>query len=233
MKFWPSRGTIGSPVLPSGEQSLFRAYHSAGSISRFSHSFLLSALIPLKVPSWLPSSGCAEVCPSRPHRLTVSLFPFFSYLGGILFCQLERSPVAILFFVFLCSSSPRLFLLVPWEVAGSFGACVFLLCFLFSFPVLFFRAVLIFFWLCTWKDPRLLMVAEDPGYLTFCCGFLFLLDVSSFGLQASWVFLFFRGPLVPASLDLACFFLLGLAHSFGPPSLWSFLDLNKEFHFSC
>ena len=49
-----------------------------------------------------------------------------------------------------------------------------------------------------------LVVAEDPSYLTSCRGFLFLLDVSSSGLQASWACFFFRGPLAPASLDLAC-----------------------------
>ena len=145
-----------------------------------------------------------------------------SLMEWVVHCQkigiLDQMTVAILFFVFLCSGSPRRFLLVPWEVAGSFGACVFLLCFLFSFPVLFFRAVLIFFWLCAWKDPRLLIVAEDPGYLISCHGFFFLLDVSSSGLQASWAFLFFRGPPAHASLDLACFSfwawltLLGLSH---------------------
>ena len=63
------------------------------------------------------------------------------------------------------------------------------------------------------------MVAEDPGYLASCREFLFILDVSSSRLQASWAFLFFHGPLAPASLDFSLFFsLLGLAHSFGPPS---------------
>ena len=56
---------------------MFHAYHSAGSISYFSHSFLPSALIPLKFPSWLPSSGCTEICPSWSHRLEVPLLPFF------------------------------------------------------------------------------------------------------------------------------------------------------------
>ena len=77
MKFWPSKGTIGSPVLSSCEQSLFRAFHSAGSISHFPHSFLLSALIPLKVPGWLPFSGCAEICPSQSHHLSIPCLHFF------------------------------------------------------------------------------------------------------------------------------------------------------------
>ena len=64
------------------------------------------------------------------------------------------------------------------------------------------------------------MIAEDPGYLASCSEFLFLLDVSSFGLHASQAFLFFRGPLAPASLDLACFF------PFGPGSLfWASLTM--------
>ena len=152
--------------------------------------------------------------------LTVWQFPFCPFFPSRRNPILPtwKSPVAILFFVFLCSGSPWRFLLVPWEAVGSFGACVFLLCFVFSFPVLFFRVVLIFFWLCAWKDSRLLIVAEDPGYLISCRGFLFLLDVSSSGLQASWAFLFFCGPFAPASLDLACFSfwawltLLGLSH---------------------
>ena len=64
------------------------------------------------------------------------------------------------------------------------------------------------------------MIAEDPGYLASYREFLFLLDLSSFGLQASWAFLFFRGPFTPASLDLACFF------PFGPGSLfWASLTM--------
>ena len=55
----------------------YRAFYSTGSISHFSHSFLLSALIPLKVPGWLLSSGCAEVCPSRSHHLSILYLPFF------------------------------------------------------------------------------------------------------------------------------------------------------------
>ena len=153
------------------------------------------------------------------------LLPFFPS-GRNPILPTWKSLVAIPLFVFLHSGSPRRFPLVPWEVAGYFFffCWVFwhlwlLLYFLFSFLVLFFWAVLIFFWLCAWKDPCLLMVAKDPGYLISCRGFLFLLDVSSFGLQASRAcFFFFRGPLAPASLDLACFSfwawltLLGISH---------------------
>ena len=130
-------------------------------ISVFSHSFLLSALILLKVPSWPSSLGCAEVCPSRhPHFWRLPLFPFLSHLGGILFCHFWKLFVIILL---PCLGSPRLFLSVPWEVAG-FAFFAFVSCFLLlSF---FFRAVLIFLRLCAWRDLRLLMVPEDPCFLS-------------------------------------------------------------------
>ena len=70
------------------------------------------------------------------------------------------------------------------------------------------------------------MVTEDPGYLISFRGFLFLLDVSSFGLQASWAFFFFRGPLALASLDLACFFSFGLGSLFWASLTVILLDLN-------
>ena len=61
---------------------------SLSPVSVFSHSFLLSALILLKVPGWPSSLSCAEVCPSRhPHFWRLPLFPFLSHLGGILFCH--------------------------------------------------------------------------------------------------------------------------------------------------
>ena len=73
---------------------------SVSPVSVFSHSFLLSALILLKVPGWPSSLGCAEVCPSRhPHFWRLPLFPFLSHLGGILFCQLESR---LLSFFLLC-----------------------------------------------------------------------------------------------------------------------------------
>ena len=213
MKFWSSRGTIDSPVLPSCEQSLFRAYHSVSLISRFSHSFLLSALIPFKVPGWLPSSGCAEVCPSRSHRLAVPLFPFFpiwaeSYSANLkVACCHSLFRISLFWFPETLSACAIRGRWVFWRLC-------FLLCFLFSFPVIFFRAVLIFFWLCAWKDPRLLMVAKDPSYLTSCHGFLFLLDVSSSGLQASWAFFIL--------LWSPCIYFFGLGLYF---SFWAWLTL--------
>ena len=83
-------GLPGEPLVPLFCSFANRARPvpivSVSSVSVFSHSFLLSALILLKVPSWPPSLGCAEVCPSRHHRLAIPLFPFFSHLGGIPFC---------------------------------------------------------------------------------------------------------------------------------------------------
>ena len=230
MRFWHPRGTIGSPVSSYGLQSLFRAYHSVGSISCFSHSFLLLALIHLKVPGWLPSSGRVEVCPSRSCRWVVPSFAPFSHLGGIPFCRLESRLLPFSFSYFsilvprdascLCHERSLVFCWVFWRLW-------LLLCFLFSFLVLFFRIVLIFFWLCAWKDPRLLMVAENPGYLISCHGFLFLFDVSLFGLQASWAYFF-----ILWWSPCTCFFGLGL-FSFGLGSLfWAsltviLLDLTK------
>ena len=183
MEFWSSRGIVGSPVLPSCELSLFRAYHSISPISRFSHSFLLSALILLKVPDWPPSLGCAEVCPSWHHRFGSSTFPFFfpiwaeSYSANLkTACYHSFFCVSLFWFleVFFCLCHER--------SLGFTGACVLLLCFLFSSSVSFFRVVLVFLWLCAWKDPRLLKVAEDPDFLSPAVVFFFLLDASSSGL---------------------------------------------------
>ena len=144
MKFWPPRGTIGSPVLSYGEQSLFHAYHSAGSISHFSHSFLLLALISLKVPGWLPSSGCAEVCPSRSHRLAVPLFPFFPIWAESYSANLKVACCHSLFRISLFWF-PETLSACAMRGRWVFWCLCFLLYFLFSFPVFFFRAVLIFF----------------------------------------------------------------------------------------
>ena len=144
MKFWHLRGTIGSPVLFYGEQSLFHAYHSTNSISYFSHSFHLSALIPLKVPSWLPSLGCAEVCLSRFHCLAVPLLPFFPIWAESHFANLKVTCCHSFFHISLYwfpETLPTCAMRGRWV----FWRLCCLLCFLFSFPVLFFRAVLIFF----------------------------------------------------------------------------------------
>ena len=122
--------------------------------------------------------------------LTVWQFPFcpFSHLGGIPFCRLESR---LLPFLFFCWVFWRLWLL---------------LCFLFSFLVLFFRTILIFLWLClcTLKDPRLLVVAEDPGYFNLVVGFFFLM----------LLLLGFKplGPAISSFLWPPCTYFLGLGY---------------------
>ena len=165
MKFWPFRGTIGSPVLLSCEQSLFRAFHSAGSISRFSHSFLLSALIPLKIPGWLPSSGCAEVCPSRSHHLSIPCLPFFP-----IWAESHSAKLKVVWCHFLFHISLFWFLetLLAYVMRGRwvFWRLCFFALFLIFFSRHFLSNCLNLLWLCAWKDPRPLMIAEDPSYLS-------------------------------------------------------------------
>ena len=85
-------GLPGEPLVPLFCSFANRARPvpivSVSPFSVFSHSFLLLALILLKVPGWPSSLGRAEVCPSRhPHFWRLPLFPFLSHLGGILFCH--------------------------------------------------------------------------------------------------------------------------------------------------
>ena len=106
----------------------------------FFHCFPLSALIHLKVHDWLPTSGCAEVCPSRSHRLAVLPFCPFSYLGGIPFCQLESRllPFPFSYFSILVPRDASHLCHERSLVISSFFCWVFwrlwlLLCFSFSF----------------------------------------------------------------------------------------------------
>ena len=161
--------------------------------------------------------------------LAFSTFPFSFPSGRNPVLPNWKSLVIILFFVLPCSGSPRLFLSVPWKVAGFYWRSrSFCFCFLFSSSVFFFKAVLVFLCLCAWRDLRLLMVPEDPCFLSLAVVLFFFLDASLSGLQDPLgLFLFLHGSLVSATLGLAWFFLLGLTHSFGLSSLWSFLDLNR------
>ena len=65
-------GLPGEPLVPLFCPFANRArpvpIMSVSPVSVFSHSFLLSALILLKVLGWPSSLGCAEVCPSRHPR---------------------------------------------------------------------------------------------------------------------------------------------------------------------
>ena len=129
--FWSSRGTVGSPVLPFCKQSTSCTHHSVSLISIFSHYFLLSALILLKIPGWPSSLGCAKVCPSRhPFFLHFPLFPFLSHSGGILFCQLESRLLSFFFLCFPVLVPRGFFCLCHERSLGSTSACVLLLLFL-------------------------------------------------------------------------------------------------------
>ena len=172
----------------------------------------------------LPSSGCAEVCPSRSHRLAVPLLPFFpiwaeSYSANLkVACCHSLFRISLFWFPETLSACAMRGRWVFWRL------CFFAL-FLIFFSRPFLSNCLNLLWLCAWKDPRPLMIAEDPGYLASCREFLFLLDVSSFGLQAAWAFFILSWSLVPASLDLACFS-FGLDLLFWASLTVIFLDLN-------
>ena len=115
---------------------------SVSPFSIFSHSFLLSALILLKVPSWPSSLGRAEVCPSRhPHFWRLPLFPFLSYLDGILFCHFES---CLLSFFFPVLVSRGLFCLCH-ERSLAFFLLLFLVFLLLSFSIELSQSSLFFF----------------------------------------------------------------------------------------
>ena len=205
-------GLPGEPLVPLfclfANRARLVPIISISPVSLFSHSFLLSALILLKVPGWPSSLGCAEVCPSRhPHFWRLPHFPFLSHLGGILFCHFWKSFVIILL---PCSSSSRLF-----SVCAMRGRSrSFCFCFLFSSSVFFYRAVLVFLCLCAWRDLCLLMVLEDPCFLSLIV-ILFFWMLLCLGFRIPWAFLFLHGFPASATMGLAWFFLLGLTYPFG------------------
>ena len=136
-----------------------------------------------------------------------------------------------------CSSSPRFFLFVPWEVAGfywrlcSTSACVLLLLFLIFFFCLFLSS-------CPSLPLSLCLKGSAPldgswgsWLLIPCRGSLFFWMLIRLGFKIPWAFLFLYGSPASATLGLAWFFLLGLTHSFGPPLLWSYLDLNTLYEY--
>ena len=137
-------GLPGEPLVPLFYPFANRARPvpiiSVSPISVFSHTFLLSALILLKVPGWPSSLGCAEVCPSRhPRFWHFPLFPFLSHLGGILFCQLESRLLSFFFLCFPVLVPRDFFCLCHERSLGSTGVCVlFCFCFLFFFLLLSF-----------------------------------------------------------------------------------------------
>ena len=112
--------------------------------------------------------GSVEVCLSRHHRfLAVSTFSFSFPSRRNPVLSTWKPLVIILFFVLPCSGSPRFFSVCAMRDRWVLLALVFFcFCFLFSSSVFFFRAVLVFLCLCAWRDPRLLMVPEDPYFLS-------------------------------------------------------------------
>ena len=147
---------------------------------------------------------------TSPILAFFSTFPFSFPSGRNPVLPTWKPLVIILFFVLPCSSSLRLFLSVPWEVAGFYWRSrSFCYCFLFSSSVFFFRAVLVFLCLCAWKDPRLLMVPEDPCFLSLAV-VLFFLDASLSGLQDPLGLCF-----IPSWVSCICYFGLSLIFPFG------------------
>ena len=146
-----------------------------------------------------------------------SLFALFSHLGGIPFCQLESRllPFSFSYFFVLVSRDASC---LCYERLLGLLVLVFLCSVSYFFSCPFLSNCLNLLWLCAWKDLRPLMVAKDPGYLVSCRGFLFRLDISSFGLQASWAFFILSWSLCTCFFGLGLFFfwawltLLGFSH---------------------
>ena len=103
--FWSPRGTIDSPVLPPGYQSLCCAHRPEGSVFPVLHFFLPFSVVSLKVHGWLPISECAEVMFFTVQLLAILLLYLFSQMGGIPLYRFE-SPLLLLPFL-------HLFILVP------------------------------------------------------------------------------------------------------------------------
>ena len=141
--------------------------------------------------------------------LASSTFPF-SFPSG-------RNPV-LPFLKVVCYHSSSLF----WFPEAFFSICAmrsrsrsFCFCFLFSSSVFFYRAVLVFLCLCAWRDLRLLMVPEDPCFLSLAVVLFFFWILLCLGFRILWAFLLFpHGSPVSTTLGLAWFFLLGLTYSF-------------------
>ena len=151
MEFWSSRGTVGSPVLLSCEQSTFSSYHSVSPISVF---LILSFFQLWSFESFLVDHLLWDVLRYAllgiPVSLAVSTFSFSFPSGWNPVLSIWKPLVIILFFVLPCSGSPRFSSVCCYERSlGSTGAFAF--CFLFSSSVFFLRAVPVFLYLCAWR----------------------------------------------------------------------------------
>ena len=96
--FWSPRGTIDSPVLSSGYQSLCCAHRPEGLVFPVLHSFLPFSVVPSKVHGWLSISKCTDVMLFTVQLLAILLLYLFSQMGGIPLCRFE-SPLLLLPFL--------------------------------------------------------------------------------------------------------------------------------------
>ena len=140
MIFWNPKETIGFPVLSSGEQGMYRAYHSAGSISCFSLFPSLQLWFLWKFMAGYLFRDVLRSCLSRSHRLAVLLFCLFSQPGGIPFCGFESRPLPFPFSYFsilvprdASHLRHKRSLVISSFLAGLFGACGFYSVSYFSF----------------------------------------------------------------------------------------------------
>ena len=161
--------------------------------------------------------------------LASSTFPF-SFLFG-------RNPILPFLKVVCYHSSSLSWFPEAFSVYAMRGRSrfTFISCFLFLSS--FYRSVLVFLFLCTWRDPCLLMVPEDPCFLYFAVVLFFWMLLFS-GLQdplglsfiPSWVSrIYYFGPSLnfPFRLDLFFFGLISLWPFFRPQQSPILLDALK------
>ena len=153
---------------------------------------------------------------------------FFPIWAKSCFANLKAACYHSFFLCFFVLVPRGFFLSVPWEVARFYWC----LC---SFPF-----VLIFFFclfLSSYPILPLTLCLKGSASLDGCWGSWLLIPCRGFLFFSSGCFFVWASSLlglfIPSWFPCICyfglsliFFLLGLTHSFGPPSLWSFLDLN-------
>ena len=152
--FWSPRGTIDSPVLPSGHQSMYCAHRSAGFVSLF---FILSFLLVLFL--W---KSMADYLFRNMLRSRLSRSHFWQFFFFIFFLRRAESHSAGLkvfrcYSLFYTSSFWFPEALPTCAMRGRWFFLLFLLgrlvlvastLFLIFLFVLFFWTILIFLWLC-------------------------------------------------------------------------------------
>ena len=215
-------GLPGEPLVPLFCSFANRACPvpivSVSPFSVFSHSFLLSALILLKVPGWPSSLGRAEVCPSRhPHFWRLPLFPFFPIWAESCSAIFESRLLSFFFPVLV----PRGLFCLCHERSLAF----FLLLFLVFFFCLFLSS-------CPSLPLSLCLKGSAPldgswgSLLLIPCRDPLFLDVSLSGLQDP------LGFFIPSWVSCVCYFGLSLIFPFGLDlSFWAWLILLGFLHY--